>query len=154
MSSDNPALSPTVRDNERLLGVHPRLVSAIRTILSQMFALGHPMFVVEGLRTDDRQKLLYEQGRSRPGAIVTNVNGLTVRSHHQVHPDGFAYAVDCAFVPTPTAGDPYSDKHPWLEYGSRVERLGLQWGGRWRQYDAPHAELDDRSHVSPTPLKA
>ncbi len=95
------------------------------------------MFVVEGVRTVDRQQALYAQGRTLPGAIVTYKDGLIHRSNHQPHADGLGYAVDCAFV----SARPFAQGHPWERYGLALESKGLRWGGRWAMQDLPHAEL-------------
>ena len=47
--------------------VHPQLAGAVEKILRAMEAFGHPMFVVEGLRTVQRQQELFAQGRTKPG---------------------------------------------------------------------------------------
>jgi peptidoglycan L-alanyl-D-glutamate endopeptidase CwlK len=136
----------TERDRSRLLGVHPALVEAIGDVLDQMEAWGHPMFVVEGVRTQARQQELYAQGRTTSGPIVTYDDGLDHKSHHQVHADGFGYAVDCAFLD----GNPYAQSHPWDVYMHHVEDHGLIAGGRWKMMDLPHAELPDQGLLKTT----
>lgn len=128
----------TSRDLNRLHGVHPALVEAIGEIVAEMEQWGHPMFVVEGLRTMARQAELYAQGRTAPGPIVTYKDGVTDKSRHQPRDDGYGYAVDCAFVD----GHPFAQTHPWNRYGAAVEARGLIWGGRFKTlFDLPHAEL-------------
>lgn len=58
----------TARCEERLRGVDPRLVEVVRDA-----ALRCPrkFIVVEGLRTIERQRELYAQGRTKPGKVVT-----------------------------------------------------------------------------------
>lgn len=131
----------TERDTVRLRGLHPRLVALITEILQEMDGpLGAPMFVVEGLRTIERQVLLYAQGRTTPGQIVTYKDGMTHRSNHQAQSDGFGHAVDVAFI----GPQPFDRRHPWQTYGEAVEARGLKWGGRWAMSDLPHAELPMR----------
>lgn len=128
----------TTRDEQRLRGVHPRLVEAIDALLTQMATIGYPMMVTQGLRTTKQQQELYAQGRTVKGPRVTNANGVTTKSNHQAKADGYGHAVDLAFV----AAEPFSDEHPWQEMGIRAERLGLKWGGRWTKFpDRPHVEL-------------
>jgi peptidoglycan L-alanyl-D-glutamate endopeptidase CwlK len=124
----------TLRDQQRLVGVHPTLVAAIRLILGEL-----PMFVVNGVRTQAEQAALYAQGRTTPGHIVTHCDGVTTRSNHQIHPsDRLGHAVDCAFI----GPDPFAASHDWAAYGSKVQALGLIWGGSWKSIvDQPHAEL-------------
>lgn len=133
---------------DKLDGIHPELAAKVRKILQAMNALGFPMKVVQGVRTDQEQAALYAQGRTAPGKIVTNCDGYVKRSNHQPKSDGhgpsYGYAVDCAFVDDPaTPKDETWDEHmPWQAYGAMAEALGLTWGGRWQSVvDKPHIEL-------------
>ena len=132
-------------------GVHPDLILKINTVLTAMAVLGYPMRVTDGLRTDDRQRELYKQGRSTPGPIVTKADGVIHRSNHQTRLDGpymgFGAAVDSCFQ----GNDPYLEREPraatlWRAYGALVEAVGLKWGGgaaflKAGLNDRPHAEL-------------
>ncbi len=133
----------TKRDEKRLTGVHPQLARAYERIADAMNALGAPIFVVEGVRTAARQQELYAQGRTAPGKIVTQVDGVHVKSKHQPKEDGFGYAVDFAFVDDPaTPNDETWDlKMPWRLAGEMAEYLGLVWGGRWTFGDYGHIEI-------------
>ena len=133
-------MSLSARDLTRLQGVHPGLVAALEIVFADMLTLGHPMFVVEGLRTVKRQQELYAQGRTTKGMIVTKCDGVIKRSNHQVHEDTLGHAVDCAFVVSGVAG-PFDAGHPWLTFGEKCEALHLKWGGRFPSPDSPHVEL-------------
>ena len=128
-----------------LAGVHPELVTRLAKVYAAMAALGWPMKPTEGVRTLDRQQALYAQGRTAPGKLVTNADGLRFRSNHQVHADGFGHAVDSAFQ----GDDPYLEDDPdgglkWATYGALVRGMKLIWGGDWKGlHDRPHAELPD-----------
>ena len=123
-----------------LEGVHPKLVEKVERMLKGMEAWGHPMLIVEGVRTAKRQAELYAQGRTKPGKIVTQLDGVTKKSNHQVKEDGFGYAVDLCFV---VDGQPsWDDAHPWKVMGAMAQHLGLIWGGAWVRFvDRPHVEL-------------
>lgn len=123
-------------NEDPLAGVHPKLLKGVQQILEAMRVLGFPMKAHEGLRTEARQAELYAQGRTAPGAIVTNCDGVTHRSHHQPQADGLGHAVDCVFdTETPFEG-------PWPLYGAAAEALGYLWGGRFAKLvDRPHIEL-------------
>lgn len=56
------------RSEKRLEGVNPTLVSIVRRAAKR---LPFSLFVVEGLRTRERQAELYAQGRTKPGKKVT-----------------------------------------------------------------------------------
>lgn len=131
----------TERDQERLAGVRPELIAALEAVFDEMDAEAAPMFVIAGVRSVAQQQALYAQGRTVPGAIVTYKDGVTHRSNHQLHDDGFGYAVDCAFQ----GPQPFDPRHPWEKYGEALEAHGAIWGGRWKMVDQPHAEWPDRS---------
>lgn len=128
-----------------LAGVHPELIARLQRVYAAMEALGMPMKPTEGVRTVQRQQQLYASGRTVPGKIVTNADGLRFRSNHQVHQDGYGHAVDAAF----DGDDPYLEDDPdaalkWATYGACVRSQKLTWGGDWAGLrDRPHAELPD-----------
>lgn len=104
-----------------------------------MASLGFPMKVVQAVRTVEEQARLYAQGRTTPGKIVTNADGLTHKSRHQVAADGYGHAVDCAFL---NAGGGVIWEGPWRLYGEMGKALGLVWGGDFHALvDRPHLEL-------------
>ena len=122
-------------------GVHPQLVAKAARILNAMDSLGFAMKVTDGLRTAEQQAALYAKGRTTPGPIVTNCNGTTTVSNHQIKRDGWGHAVDCCFV---VDGKPsWDDALPWALYGAMARTLGLRWGGDWVHPDRPHIELPD-----------
>ena len=126
--------------SDKLIGVHPDLIAAINKIVKAMDALGHPIMVTQGLRTVTEQKILYAQGRTTAGPIVTNADGVKSKSNHQAHDDGFGHAIDVAFL---VDGKPSWDEHlPWRAYGECGKALGLVWGGDFAHLvDKPHLEL-------------
>lgn len=123
---------------QRWAGLHPTLAGRLRKVLEAMAQSGHPMFLVQGLRSDAEQIALYAQGRTVKGHKVTNADGVRTRSNHQAKADGYAHAADCAFV----GPEPFSDDHPWQLYGAIAQDCGLIWGGNWKALpDRPHVEL-------------
>lgn len=124
-------------------GLHPRLVLAVPKILDAMMCLGFPMMVTQGLRTTAQQQALYAQGRTAPGNIVTDCDGIVHMSNHQIKIDGFGHAVDLAFL---VDNKPSWDLHlPWHAYGECAKALGLKWGGDFpassHLVDLPHVEI-------------
>ncbi len=122
----------------KLDGVHPDLVAKVQSIIAAMGELGFVLRVTDGVRTTEQQAALYAQGRTAPGRIVTNADGVVKRSNHQAR-GGFGYAVDCCFV---VDGQPsWAESNPWALYGAMATALGLTWGGNWHTPDRPHVEL-------------
>lgn len=125
-------------------GLHPDLVSRLERVFAAMHALGYPMRVIEGVRTTERQQALYAIGRTKPGNKVTNCDGVTKKSNHQVKADGFGHAADCAFIDDPKTprDETWDQTMPWQAFGALAEAMGLVWGGRWVTLrDMPHVEL-------------
>lgn len=120
--------------------LHPRLQLALPKILAAMLAAGFPMMVTDTGRTTAEQVALYAKGRTLPGLIVTNADGIVKRSNHQLKADGFAHAVDCCFVIDGKAS--WDARCQWKLYGALAAAFGLQWGGNWRNLtDLPHIEV-------------
>lgn len=128
----------------RLKGVHPKLVAVIELAIQRT---EQDFMVLEGVRTPERQKALYAQGRTKPGQKVT----WTRTSNHFVNPKtGFGHAVD--LVPFPVEWS-----HEKLDVVSKAmfaaaAELGvpIRWGADWDrdgkprergESDSPHFEL-------------
>jgi peptidoglycan L-alanyl-D-glutamate endopeptidase CwlK len=131
---------------EKLKGVHPQLIEAVKRILYAMNELGYHMVVTAGWRSAEDQAALYAKGRTLPGPIVTHADGAVKTSNHQAKADGFGHAVDLAFV---VNGLPSWDESlPWRLYGEMAKSQGLVWGGDWTSIvDKPHIELPTEKAV-------
>lgn len=119
----------TVRDMQRLSGVHPDLVRVIsRARASADF------IVTEGLRTEARQRQLVAAGASQ-----------TMHSRHLT-----GHAVDvAALVDGVVRWDwPLYDRLALaVKRAAVVEEVAIVWGGDWPKFrDGPHFELDRRRY--------
>lgn len=127
---------------DRLVTCHPELILLFNTVL--------PYFdctVLEGHRSVERQKELYAQGRTTPGAIVTHVDGINKKSKHNEKP---SMAID--IVPYPVN---WKDTNRMYHFAGFVkatalmlQRSGLmkhevRWGGDWDN----DTEVDDQSFM-------
>lgn len=132
--------SPDARTLKKLQGIRPELADKVLLVLSVMATLGFPMTVTDGNRTEEEQRALYAKGRTAPGEIVTNTDGVIKKSNHQG-----GRAVDCTFLDED--GDPFWPDYgkwiqAWAAYGACAKALGLVWGGDWTSLkDKPHVEL-------------
>lgn len=127
----------------RLELVNPALAGKIRQMAGILAGEGITLRVTQGLRTWAEQSALYAQGRTSPGAIVTNAE-----PGHSWH--NYGLAVD--LVPMTEAGQPdWNTSHPvWQRIVSLGESLGLESGARWRTFpDWPHLQLTGTFPVSP-----
>ena len=128
------------RSKNNLKGVHPDLVKVVEKAIG---LTTQDFTVIEGVRTTKRQQELYAQGRTAPGNIVTNVDGVKKKSNHQAKADRYGHAVD--IVPYPVDWDSIS-KFDNIAVAMKLAacELGVDivWGGDWENFkDYPHFEL-------------
>lgn len=126
----------SARSLKALEGVHPDLVRVVKRAITMT---DQDFLVTEGVRTPQRQRELYAQGRSKPGRKVT----WTLNSNHFVHADGYGHAVDLCPYPVD-----WSDTRKFAEIAkamkaaAKAEKVPVVWGGSWRSNpDSPHYEL-------------
>ena len=131
---------------DKLQGVHPKLVKVVKRAIE---LTKQDFKVLEGVRTPERQKELYAQGRTKPGPKVT----WTLTSNHFVNPKtGYGHAVD--LVPYPVDWETLS-KFDAIQKAmfAAAKELGvtIRWGANWNrngkprekgETDSPHFELD------------
>lgn len=130
------------RSEKRLEGVNPTLVSIVRRAAKR---LPFSLFVVEGLRTRERQAELYAQGRTKPGKKVT-------WTLHSKHLEG--KAVDLA--PLINGAIDWTDLSKFdaiakaMQDAAKEVGVSVRWGGDWDmdgqprergESDSPHFEL-------------
>jgi peptidoglycan LD-endopeptidase CwlK len=128
----------------RLQLVNPTLAAKIRQMADILAGESITFRVTEGLRSWAEQAKLYAQGRTAPGAIVTNAQ--PGHSYHQ-----FGLAVDVA----PFAADGAIDwnvNHPvWKRLVEVGTSLGLTSGSQFHTItDWPHFQLTGTLPESPT----
>lgn len=89
--------------------------------------------LTSGYRSNAEQALLYAQGRTLPGSIVTNAKPGESKHNYGVAFD--IYPIQAGWDVT----------HPhWTKIGDIGVGLGLEWGGDWKNFkDYPHFELND-----------
>lgn len=122
----------------RLQAVNPALAALVRNLAA---VLPFPFRVTQGLRTWPEQDALYAQGRTLPGAVVTEARG--GQSWHN-----FGCAVD--LVPMTPQPD-WNVMHPvWQQMVAAGKELGLYSGSDFVCLkDYPHFQLTGRFPVTP-----
>lgn len=94
---------------------------------------GLKVLVTETYRSQARQSYLYEQGRTRPGQIVTQVKKVGY------HNTGNAWDI-CQNI----KGKEYSDDSFFEKCGKIAKLLGIEWGGYWTGFvDKPHFQISN-----------
>ena len=118
-----------------LKGVHPNMVRVVKRAIS---ITTQDFLVTEGVRTPERQRELYAQGRTKPGKKVT----WTLKSNHFVQASGYGHAVDLCPYPVD-----WNDLTKFAKIVDAMKRAALMEGVRitagadWRTPDRPHFEL-------------
>lgn len=96
--------------------------------LAECRACGLDILIYCTLRTNAEQAILYAQGRSKPGPVVTNAK--PGESLHNPDANGHAWAFDA--VPLAHGKAQWADALALERMGVCGEAVGLQWAGRWR----------------------
>lgn len=117
-------LSP--KDREKLKGVHSDLIKVVERAAELTDC---PFCILEGLRTLERQKYLFEKGATT-----------TLKSRHLT-----GHAVDIA----PLVGDQpswdwalYNKLFPFIKQAAKELNVPIEWGGDWIKFkDGPHWQL-------------
>ena len=117
-----------------ILELHPTLQRGARELISRMRALGFPVGISSTYRSPEYQDYLFEQGRSRPGQIVTNARGGQSMHNYRLAFDVFKNI----------RGQEFSDDSFFAAAGRIWQEMGGVWGGSWRSFpDRPHMEYSD-----------
>lgn len=129
---------------KRLEGLHPDLDAVVRRAIE---LTEQDFTVLEGVRTPQRQRELYAQGRTRPGRVVT----WTLQSRHFPGPDGFGRAVDLCPYPVDWNSPAKFDAIAKAMFEAAKElEVEIRWGADWDrdgnprergESDSPHFEL-------------
>ena len=110
----------------------PQVQPLARALVQKAALSGIRIKIISGLRTYAEQDELYAQGRTKPGAKVTNA-----RAGYSNHNFGIAFDVGVF------EGQKYlPDSVKYKAVGALGTDLGLEWGGNWKSIvDQPHFEL-------------
>lgn len=119
-------MSKTCRDINEL---KPTAQKACRLFLEKCKEAGIDIFITETYRSQKRQNELWEQGRTKPGQIVT----WTLNSRHTSR-----RAWDIA-----VNGNNLYDMSVIRKAGEIGKQLGITWGGIWSPPDYPHFEVTE-----------
>lgn len=123
-------------NSREIKDLHPRLQMICRKHMEACRKLGITIIITSTLRDQEYQTQLYNQGRSTPRKIVTNMKLLG--------PHGFGLAYDVAPVAADGKTILWEDSAKWKVIGAEGKKLGLIWGGDWKSIsDKPHFELTD-----------
>jgi peptidoglycan L-alanyl-D-glutamate endopeptidase CwlK len=112
--------------SRNLIDLHPVVREKAQALINNARLQGIDLLVTSTYRDNESQEALYAQGRTKPGAIVTNAK--PGQSWHNWR---------CAFDVVPIKnGKPVwntggHDGDLWRKIGELGESVGLEWAGRW-----------------------
>jgi peptidoglycan LD-endopeptidase CwlK len=151
------------RSLDNLKGVHPDLVEVVIEA-NKLFFEKHKsvITVIDGVRTPERQRELYGQGRGGPELSAAGIHTKyarpnmrkvtwTLRSNHALQADGFGHAVDLVHIPRFTVKWEDAPLIADCMFGAaQTLRVHIRWGKDWNrngvageraETDSPHWEL-------------
>lgn len=123
--------------------LHPVVEKKKNRLMEKTSSVGIDIVITEKWRSIEQQNILYAQGRSSDGTIVTHAEG--GESYHN-----YGLAIDYALrdVNGKVIWDISYDgnnngKKDWFEVAEIAKDLGFEWGGDWRNFkDYPHLQMD------------
>jgi peptidoglycan L-alanyl-D-glutamate endopeptidase CwlK len=121
-----PEALPVEKRHSRTDLLAPFFEKKILTALAECQDQGYPLIIFETYRSPARQEFLYEQGRTRPGKIVTKAKPW--QSWH-----GFALAADVVFYDNKR----FSWEGPWDKVHNIFEQHGLET----LSWEKPHVQI-------------
>lgn len=113
--------------------LHPRFREALAKLLARAAEENRPFRLFEAFRTPERQQWLYEQGRTRPGGIVTKARPW--QSFHQ-------YGLGADLVLFVNGQWTWSSAGPLGAHWQRLPELAKEVGLRSLSWEAPHVEWE------------
>lgn len=117
-----------------------------RKWLSLCRAAGLNVLVTSTVRDKEYQAALYEQGRTRPGSIVTNSAVPTF------HWDQAGLAFDFC---KNEKGHEYDDAKFFSDAAAIAKQMGFTWGGDWKSFvDKPHLQWDGLGKFTASDIRA
>lgn len=122
------SVTKMVRD---ISALSPEAQKACNLFMAECKKRGLKVLITETYRSQERQNYLYEQGRTRPGKVVT----WTKKSRHTSR-----RAWD---ICKNKKGEEYSDESFFKACGDVAAELGITWGGTWKTPDTPHFEVSE-----------
>jgi peptidoglycan L-alanyl-D-glutamate endopeptidase CwlK len=115
----------------RINNLHPAIRQRARQFINAAAAQGIMLRITDGLRTFAEQDELYAQGRTKPGAIVTNAKG--GQSYHN-----YGLAIDVVEIKN---GKGLWENPNWPKIAALGKSFGFAWGGDFKNLrDLPHLE--------------
>jgi len=125
--------------------------------ISKCLENGIKVKIYNTLRTKEEQEALFLQGRApievvnearrKAGLQPITIAGNKIITLTKVSPHCYGLAFD--FVPIVDGKAIWNDDKLWEKCGNIAENLGLEWGGRWKQFpDKPHVQMKNWKKIA------
>jgi peptidoglycan L-alanyl-D-glutamate endopeptidase CwlK len=119
--------------SRKLEDLHPDLRPLAEWLVEECRELDIDILITCTWRSHAEQDVLYAQGRSKPGKIVTYARG--GQSAHNFVLDGKPASKAFDVVPLIGGKPEWDAEHPvWQHVGELGESMGLEWAGRWKKF--------------------
>ena len=120
------------RSERCIASLHPQVQPLARSLIQIAAEHGVEIRVISGNRTYEEQNVLFAQGRTTAGKIVTRAQGGW--SNHN-----FGLAFDIGVW---EGGQYAPESNSYRIVGNLGKAIGLEWGGDWKSIvDEPHFEV-------------
>lgn len=119
-------------NSRKIEDLHPKVAEMCRAFIKKCDEQGIDILITSTYRDAESQNALYAQGRTKPGAIVTNAKA--GQSFHN-------WRVAFDFVPLLYGKPAWNDTALFTKCGELAESVGLEWAGRWTKFrELPHCQ--------------
>lgn len=133
--------------NKKWLNLNPEMKTRALMVLEKAENVfkdtPYTLHIFDGWRTIERQKSYMKLGTSFVANPLSSYHpwGLAVDFVFKDARNNWTWepGKDCEFYDFTCHG---SDWY-WGQLGKIIESVGLEWGGRWKNFDGPHAQLTE-----------
>jgi peptidoglycan L-alanyl-D-glutamate endopeptidase CwlK len=130
----------TNKSIERLTGCDDKLQIVHKLAIKDS---AYPYQITHGHRTIEEQNELYQQGRTKPGKIVTNIDGITKKGKHNYSPSKASDIVIFADGKITWDKKYYKIVADHILAKAKLLGITIYWGGNWEKFrDYPHFEIE------------
>jgi peptidoglycan L-alanyl-D-glutamate endopeptidase CwlK len=118
----------------KLNELDPKVQASAAAAIAECSAAGLELLVTCTYRSGAEQDQLYAQGRTKPGAKVTNARA--GQSFHQ-------YRVALDLYPMVNGKPDFSGKSPnWFKIATIFKKHGFEWAYEWKKFkEMPHFQI-------------
>ena len=105
--------------------LHPKVADLCQLFLDKCKEQGIDVIITSTYRDKESQQALYDQGRTKPGNIVTKAK--PGQSFHN-------WRVAFDFVPVVNGKAQWNDISLFKKCGEIAKSIGLEWAGDWKSF--------------------